>query len=123
MANSINWFEIPATDADRARAFYETVLGTKMQKMEGIPNYKSYAFPWTETELGGGVMEGEGYVPSTDGVVIYLNAGNSLSACVNRVAGAGGKVLQEKIPIGSNGFMAFILDSEGNKVGLHSMSE
>ena len=123
MANSLNWYEIPAKDADRARKFYETVLDTNMQKMDGMPGYKMYAFSWTETELGGGVIEGEGYVPSTEGVVIYLNAGNSLSACVNRVAGAGGKVLQEKIPIGENGFMAYIIDTEGNKVGLHSMSE
>jgi predicted enzyme related to lactoylglutathione lyase len=126
MANALNWFEIPALDADRARKFYETVLDTKMKElpeMPGYTGYKMYAFPWTDTDLGGSVMQGEGYVPSTEGVVIYLNAGKSLSACVSRVTGAGGKVLQEKVPIGENGFIAFITDTEGNKVGLHSASE
>jgi predicted enzyme related to lactoylglutathione lyase len=123
MANALNWFEIPVLDADRARKFYETVLNANMVEMPGMEGYKMYAFPWTETDLGGSVIQGEGYKPSTEGVVIYLNAGKSLSACVNRVAGAGGKVLQAKVPIGENGFIAFITDTEGNKVGLHSASE
>ena len=82
-----------------------------------------YGFPWTETDLGGAVVQGEGYVPSKDGVVIYLNAGDSLSAVVNRVSGAGGQVIQEKIPIGENGFISYVLDTEGNKVGFHSINE
>jgi hypothetical protein len=123
MANALNWFEIPVTVADRARKFYETVLDTKMVDMPGMDGYKMYAFPWTENDLGGAVMQGEGYSPSKDGVVIYLNAGDSLSACVSRVAAAGGQVLQEKIPIGENGFISYVLDTEGNKVGLHSLNE
>lgn len=123
MANALDWFEIPAIDADRARTFYETILDTKMQDLPtDEPGYKMYAFHWSETEVGGSVVQGDGYVPSDVGIVIYLNAGISLAESVNRVEKAGGTVLQPNIPIGENGFIAMITDTEGNKVGLHSMS-
>ena len=120
MTNALNWFEIPARDAGRARRFYETVLGVKLQEMKGMEGMTMYAWPWSETTLGGAVVEAKDYTPSKEGVVIYLNAGDSLAKPVGRVSKAGGKVLAPSIPIGENGFMAFILDTEGNRVGLHS---
>ena len=116
MANALNWFEIPATDIERARAFYNTVLGIEMIKMPmKMEGFAMYAFTLDEGSVGGGIMQGEGYQPCTDGSIIYLNAGESLAAPVGRIEGAGGKVLMPKIPIGENGFVAFFMDPEGNK--------
>lgn len=68
-------------------------------------------------------MQGEGYQPSSsEGVVVYLNGGDDLSVVMNRVAAAGGTVALEKTSIGENGFMGFFIDTEGNKIGLHSNS-
>jgi predicted enzyme related to lactoylglutathione lyase len=75
-----------------------------------------------EDGVGGGFVQGEGYTPSTEGSVVYLNAGEDLAVALAKVEGAGGQVLVPKTGIGENGFMAFFLDTEGNKVGLHSMS-
>jgi predicted enzyme related to lactoylglutathione lyase len=88
--------------------------------MPGMPEFEMYAFPWTETEIGGALVAGKGYVPSQEGSIVYLNAEDGISATVSRVEKAGGKVLVPKIDIGENGFIAFIIDPEGNKIGLHS---
>jgi predicted enzyme related to lactoylglutathione lyase len=63
----------------------------------------------------------EGFEPSTKGALIYLNGGEDLSVPLSKVEAAGGKILLPKTSIGSNGFMAHIIDTEGNKIALHSM--
>jgi predicted enzyme related to lactoylglutathione lyase len=121
MTNALNWFEIPASDFGRAEKFYSTILATELIPMQDMEGYQMSMFP-AEGGVGGGVIQGEGYVPSAEGTVVYLNAGDDLNIVLNRVEAAGGKVLMPKTSIGENGFMAYFLDSEGNKVGLHSMS-
>lgn len=122
MANALNWFEIPALDFDRAKKFYETILDITMETMPH-PAYKYGMFPATmETgNVGGGLVEGEGFKPSKDGSLIYLNAQPDLSVALSKVEAAGGKIIFPKTSIGGNGFMAHIIDTEGNRVGLHSM--
>jgi predicted enzyme related to lactoylglutathione lyase len=120
MANMINWFEIPVKDMARARKFYTALLKKELKHLPGPPEYEMYAFPWSQTEIGGTLVAGNGYVPSQEGSVLYLNAEDGISATVGRVEKAGGKVLVPKMDIGENGFIAFMLDTEGNKVGLHS---
>ena len=120
MANMINWFEIPVKDMSRAKKFYTAVLKKELKQMPGMPEYEMYAFPWSQTEIGGALAAGKGYVPSQEGSIVYLNAEDGISATVGRAEKAGGKVLVPKVDIGENGFLAYILDTEGNKVGLHS---
>lgn len=122
MKNAINWFEIPVSNFDRAQVFYETILDTKLQIMEAM-GMKSGFLPadMKEGGIGGCIIQGQGYEPSEKGTVAYLNGGEDLSAVLNKVEAAGGKVLMQKMGIGENGFMAHFLDSEGNKLGLHSM--
>jgi len=69
----------------------------------------------------GGIVEGPGFEPSDKGPLIYLNGGEDLSGPLSRVEAAGGKIILPKTPIGSNGFMAHFIDTEGNKIALHSM--
>jgi predicted enzyme related to lactoylglutathione lyase len=70
--------------------------------------------------VGGGLVQGDGYVPTAQGINVYLNGGDDLNSVLRKVEAAGGKVVLPKTSIGENGFMAFFLDTEGNKVGLHS---
>ena len=120
MSNSLNWFEIPAYDINRAAKFYSTVLGAELEIAEMSPGYLMAMLP-SEGGVGGALVQGDGYAPSTDGTLVYLNGGEDLALPLGNVESAGGQVLVPKTDIGENGFFAYILDSEGNKVGLHSM--
>ncbi len=122
MANAINWFEIPATDFTRAKKFYETILATEIIEMP-FPHGKYGMFPadMQNGQVGGGLMQSNGFNPSKDGTVVYLNGGEDLSMPLSRVEPAGGEIVMPKTSIGQNGFMAQFIDTEGNKVALHSM--
>jgi predicted enzyme related to lactoylglutathione lyase len=86
---------------------------------EAMPGFKMAQFP-AEGGVGGGIVQGEGYAPRADGALVYLNGGDDLSTVLDRVEEAGGQVLLQKTSIGENGFMAYFMDSEGNRIGLHS---
>jgi uncharacterized protein len=120
LKNAINWFEIPVKDLNRAKTFYETILSATMQVMEAM-GMKSAFFPADmQNGIGGCIIEGPGYEPSTTGSLVYLNGGDDLSTVLSKVEAAGGKILLPKTAIGPNGFIAYFVDTEGNKVGLHS---
>jgi predicted enzyme related to lactoylglutathione lyase len=121
MKNAISWFEIPATDYERAKTFYNTMLGIEIADMP-MPEGKYGMFPFDQENngVGGGIMQMEGVNPSAEGVTIYLNGGDDLSGPLSRVEAAGGKIIMPKTDIGENGFMAQLLDTEGNRVALHS---
>ncbi len=121
MAHAINWFEIPAKNFERAKKFYETVLGITM--ILPLPEMKYAMFPadMQNGEIGGGLVEEHGYEPSQTGSLIYLNGGDDLSVPLSRVEAAGGKIIAAKTSIGANGFMGQFTDTEGNRVALHSM--
>lgn len=122
MKNSINWFEIPVLDFARAKKFYETLYNAEIMEMP-FPDGKYGMLPCDmENGVGGGIAQGEGFVPSDKGALIYLNGGDDLSTPLSKVEAAGGKILLPKTAIGQNGFMAHILDTEGNKIALHSMN-
>jgi predicted enzyme related to lactoylglutathione lyase len=121
MAHSVNWFEIPCIDFERAKSFYETVLGIKM--ILPFPGMKYAMFPadMRNGEIGGGLIEEKGWQPMQGGALIYLNGGDDLSVPLSKVEAAGGKILIPKTSIGANGFMARFTDTEGNIVAFHSM--
>ncbi|TGK15250.1 VOC family protein [Leptospira fluminis] len=119
MANFAVWFDIPVKNMERAIEFYSKVFEIELTMMEGAP--KKYAvFPYSDGSVSGGLVE-DGDKVVDKGSLLYLNGGEDLSKPLNRVKDAGGSVLQEKTSIGPNGFMAIILDSEGNRIALHSM--
>lgn len=121
MKNAINWFEIPVKNFDRAKKFYGELLGAPVQEMPH-PVYKYGILPGDMANgVTGGIVEGDGFSPSATGTLIYLNGGEDLSIPLSKVEKAGGKILLAKTSIGANGFMAHIMDSEGNKIALHSM--
>ena len=122
MTNAINWFEIPVTDFDRTKKFYSTLFNAEIQEMPH-PEYRYGMLPADmQNGVGGGIVQGPGFEPSQTGSLVYLNGGDDLSQPLSRVEAAGGKIVLPKTSIGPNGFMAHIIDSEGNKVALHSMN-
>ena len=122
MKNSINWFEIPVKNFNRAKAFYSELLGAEVGEMPH-PTLKYGMLPCDMQNggVGGAIVEGEGYEPSVKGALIYLNGGEDLSVPLSKVEKAGGKIMMPKTAVGHNGFMAHFTDTEGNKVAFHSM--
>ncbi len=120
MGNLINWFEIPATDLKRASEFYKKVLGGDLhqQEMMGI---KMAFLPMDGEGVGGALCQGDGYTPSQESSILYLNGGEDLSEPLSKVESAGGKIIMEKSKISDEiGFMAIFLDTEGNRMAFHS---
>jgi predicted enzyme related to lactoylglutathione lyase len=119
MQHSINWFEIPSTDFDRAVTFYNEVFGEALRRdtFMGVP----YGFfPYEPGVVSGAVIGGG--VSGASGPLLYLNAGNNLDAMLARVEAAGGTIEQPRTSLGPQGFMAVIIDSEGNRIALHQIS-
>jgi predicted enzyme related to lactoylglutathione lyase len=122
--NAISWFEIPAEDLDRAQKFYETIFDIEMIPME-MSNFKMRMFPLEDMSGVGGALcySAEFYKSSeTDGTLIYLNANPDVQVILDRVEDAGGKIVLQKTEISLEyGFMGVMIDTEGNRIGLHSV--
>ena len=122
MKNAINWFEIPVTDFERAQKFYSALFNTEVKEMD-MPEGRYGVLPYDQEGggTGGGIIQHPNNgKPTHDGPTIYLNGGDDLSDPLSRVQGAGGTVIMPKTPIGPNGFMAQFIDTEGNRLALHS---
>ena len=122
--NMVGWFEIPVENMERAIKFYEKVFDLQMKRQIMGPLDMAW-FPWNEEGTGSPgtlVHFPAAYKPSADGVLIYLTAhSGDLANELSRVEKAGGKVLQGKTQISDEyGNMALIVDSEGNRIALHS---
>jgi predicted enzyme related to lactoylglutathione lyase len=120
MANQVVWLDIPVLDLDRAIRFYSAVLGAPVKKEEH-PGMAMGILPHAEHEVSGCLFKSEGEKPADHGPLVYFNAQGRLDQAVAAVEANGGKVLKPKHAIGPYGFRAVILDSEGNRVALHSM--
>ncbi len=122
--NVVGWLEVPVNDMERAIRFYETVFDFQLQR-EQMGSLDMAWFPWVEDGQGSPgslVCHPEHYKPSENGVLIYFTAfSGDLSHELARVEPAGGRVVQEKTLIAEGyGYMAIFIDSEGNRVALHS---
>lgn len=120
--NALNWFEIPVLNMERARNFYETIFGIKMHQMD-MMNTQMAGFPGEELsgKVSGALVQSPSHHPSSTGIVIYLNGNPDLAIPLGKVEASGGKILMPKTKITEEiGYMAFISDTEGNNIGLHS---
>jgi len=127
MNNAISWFEIPTTDINRAQKFYETIFGITMMPMD-MPNIKMRMFPLDDmmTQVGGALVDSGGFhkASATDGPLIYLNANPDVQIILDKVVEAGGSIMVPKTEISPEyGFMGVFTDTEGNRIGLHSVPQ
>jgi len=118
--NRAVWFDIPVADLDRASRFYANVLAIKVDQEK----YGDYSFAVLEHKDGNGGC----LVPNPDeisktGIMLYLNAEGRLGDAVKKVKECGGSIVEDIHPIGPHGFRAIVIDSEGNRIVLHSMAE
>lgn len=123
--NILGWFEIPVNNMDRAVKFYETVFGFKLQRQK-MDALDMAWFPWKEGVSGapGSLVHNEEFYTPSDqqGVLIYLTTpSGDLDKDLEKVEKAGGKTIIPKKQISEEyGYMAVILDSEGNRIALHA---
>lgn len=125
MKNAISWFEIPATDIDRAQKFYESIFGITMTAMD-MPNMKMRMFPLDDpmNGVGGTLVDSGGFhKPSeTDGPLIYLDGNPDVQTILDKVEAAGGKIIVPKTEISPEyGDMGVFIDTEGNRIALHNI--
>ena len=125
--NAISWFEIPAIDLGRAQKFYETIFNIRMISFD-TPNFQMRMFPVGDmmNGIGGAISKAEGfYKPSaTDGPLVYLNANPDVQNVLDKIEAAGGKIVVPKTQISPEfGYMAVFVDTEGNRIALHSVPQ
>ena len=125
MQHAISWFEIPSSNLNRAQQFYEAIFSISLlpMDMEGI-QMRMFPIDDPATGIGGAVVYAEGFhIPSTkEGVLIYLNGNPDVQKVLDKVEAAGGKILLPKTQITPEyGYMGIFLDTEGNRIGLHSI--
>lgn len=118
--NAITWFEIPVTDMSRASRFYAQVLDKPLEKQSFGP-HELMVFPYQQPGVGGCLMSYKPLQPGATGTVVYLAVSDTLNAALNRVTQAGGEVALGRTELpGDIGYYAHIIDTEGNRVGLHA---
>lgn len=123
MSNIIQWFEIPTTDMARAKNFYENILALELNEMQTPAGLKMAIFPSEENEVGGALTHHpDFYKAGQQGALIYLNANPDLQDVLDRVEEQHhGEIVVPKTQITEeHGYMAVILDSEGNRIALMS---
>ena len=117
--NQIVWCDIPVKDLDRAINFYSAVLGQPVKK-ETHEGFSFGLLPHVQDSASGCLAVCDDNQPSANGPLIYLNCAGRLDAAIAAVTANGSKVVTPKHPIGPYGFRAVVLDSEGNRIALHS---
>jgi uncharacterized protein len=117
--NSIVWCEIYVQDMDRAKRFYESVFEVKLEKLES-PDLEMWAFPMTMDTVGasGALVKMDGVESGGSVTIPYFHC-DEVAVESDRVVNAGGKIHKPKMSIGKYGFMALVVDTEGNTIGLH----
>jgi uncharacterized protein len=118
----LNWFEIPVLDMARASRCYGTLLGIELRAEQMGPQQLA-VFPYADGATGGCLLAGPQVPqPSQNGCVVYLNAGEVLATVVARIEAAGATLLTPRVDLpGDMGAFVHIVDSEGNRVGLHAL--
>jgi predicted enzyme related to lactoylglutathione lyase len=121
MNNPVGWFEIYVDDMKRAKAFYEAVFGVQLSKLDS-PGMDMWAFPMQQGGSGasGALIRMPGFPTGANSVLVYFSCSDCAVEAA-KAAKAGGRIQKEKMSIGQYGFIALVIDTEGNMIGLHSM--
>ncbi|AXK40229.1 VOC family protein [Crenobacter cavernae] len=119
--NPIGWFEIYVQDMNRAKAFYEEVFATRLENLES-PDIEMWAFPMLPEGTGasGALTKMEGCPSGGNSTIVYFSCADC-GVEAKRASENGGNIFKDKFSIGPYGFIALVVDTEGNVIGLHSM--
>ncbi len=117
--HTLVWTDVPVLDLDRAMNFYSAVLGQPVAK-QTHGNYSFGLLPHAQDQVSGCLAVMEDNKPCEFGPLVYFNVGQRMDEAIAEVAKHGGKIVKEKHQIGPYGFRAVVIDSEGNKIALHS---
>jgi uncharacterized protein len=123
MNNPVGWFEIYVNDMPRAKKFYEQVFAKPLSKLETpVPDIEMWAFPMDQNAGGaaGSLVKMKDMGPRVGGTLIYFSC-SDCAVEADKATKAGGKIEQAKMSIGEYGYIAMVMDTEGNLIGLHSM--
>ena len=121
MASCFVWVDIPVSNLERAVRFYSAVIGTEVA-VQTTPDFTFAVFPHEGADVGGCLVpSGDGNAPSGQGPLVYVNVDGRMKKAVDAVKAGGGRIVEEAHSIGPHGFRAVMIDSEGNRVALHSM--
>jgi predicted enzyme related to lactoylglutathione lyase len=122
--NPVGWFEIYVKDMDRAVKFYETVLATKLEKLEqtgpGILDMRAFPMQREGTGAAGALAKMENGPSAGNGTIVYFTCADC-AVEAKRAPASGGRIMKEKFAIGPYGYIAIVTDPDGNAIGLHSM--
>jgi len=121
MGNQFVWVDIPVTDLDRAIDFYSKVLGNPVTKTGG-EGFVFALLPQANSAVSGCLYTSTENAPSKTGPLVYLNANGRIRQAVQAATQSGGQIVQDVHPIGPHGFRALLIDSEGNRIALHSLT-
>ncbi len=119
--NPVSWFEIPVSDLEKARRFYQVVFGLELSVQQMGPSKMAW-FPMKQGGAGaaGTLMSSPGYTPSHAGTLVYFEV-DDIEAALAKIGANGGRTLMPKTSIGEYGFIAHFQDCEGNRVAVHSV--
>ncbi len=120
MKNYVVWFDIPVRNLARATTFYSTVLQVKINN--GEPKYPAALFDQKDG-VSGCLFFSEEEQPSATGPLLYFEVNGRLSEATSLVEKMEGKILKPKHSIEPHGFISVVLDSEGNRIALHSETD
>jgi predicted enzyme related to lactoylglutathione lyase len=120
MVGKLTWYEIAVTDLERAKTFYEKVLGMDFEYIE-MPGTKMYMqnVDHAKGEIGGALVLADDNTPASNGTIIYFNS-DDCDKEASLIELAGGKLLFPKTSIGEFGNIIQFIDTEGNRIGIHS---
>ncbi|HCX24242.1 MAG: glyoxalase [Flammeovirgaceae bacterium] len=123
MKNPVGWFEIPVTNMDRAKQFYESIFKIEIS----VQDFGNLQMGWFPNDMdapgaSGTLIKNEAYVPSYEGTMIYFSV-EEIDDVTPGIEPAGGKIINKKQSIGDYGFVAHFEDTEGNRVALHQVPD
>ncbi len=115
MANRVVWFDVPVEDLGRATEFYSKVLDIAIEEAGDVAILEH-----SGNDVAGTLYKRDDDKPSASGLLLYFNVSGRMDEAIEAVEQNGGKILQAKEQIGAYGYRAIVLDSEGNRIALHS---
>ena len=120
-SNPVGWFEIYVQDMNRARAFYESVFATTLERLDS-PGKEMWSFPMQQQQSGasGALIKMEGFPSGGNSTLVYFTCSDCATEA-KRASDSGGTIFKGKFSIGQYGFIALVTDTESNMIGLHSL--